>query len=87
MTFQQGADARPPEPGDDRSMHERMLAGEWYVADDPGIIEAHRRAVDLTTAYNATTARDGERRRELLVDLLGAVGEGTEIRLNLPLGD
>lgn len=80
MTFQQGTDARPPEPGDDRSMHERMLAGEWYVADDPGIVEAHRRAVDLTTAYNATTAREGDRRRELLEDLLGAVGADTEIR-------
>lgn len=69
-----------PDPADGRSMMERMLAGEWYVADDPEIAEAHRRAVDLTTAYNATTARDGGRRRALLEELLGAVGEDTEIR-------
>lgn len=68
-----GPDAGP-------SMHERMIAGEWYVADDPEIAEAHRRAVDLTTAYNATTARDVDERRGLLAELLGSVGEGTEIR-------
>lgn len=74
------------EPGPDRggadgrSMRERMLAGDLYLADDPEIVEAHRRAVDLTTAYNATTARETDRRRALLVELLGSVGEDTEIR-------
>lgn len=65
---------------DERSMKERMLAGDWYVADDAELLEAYRRAVDLTTAYNATTARDDERRRALLEELLGAVGEDTAIR-------
>lgn len=65
---------------DERSMHERMLAGDWYVADDDTLVEAYRRAVDLTTAYNATTAREDERRHELLTELLGAVGEDTAIR-------
>ncbi|WP_277987646.1 sugar O-acetyltransferase [Nocardioides aromaticivorans] len=74
MTF------RRPEPGDDRSMRERMLAGDWYVADDADLLEAYQRAVDLTTAYNATTAREGERRRELLEALLGEVGEDVTIR-------
>lgn len=69
-----------PLAGDDRSMHERMLAGDWYVADDPAIVEAHHRAVDLTTAYNVTTAREGEKRRALLAELLGAIGDDTEIR-------
>ncbi len=74
MTFQ------PPEPGDDRSMSERMHAGDWYVADDADLLEAYQRAVDLTTAYNATTAREGDRRRALLEELLGEVGEDVTIR-------
>lgn len=65
---------------DERSMKERMLAGDWYVADDAELEEAYFRAVDLTTAYNATTAREKERRGELLRELLGAVGEDTAIR-------
>lgn len=65
---------------DQRTMTERMLAGDWYLADDPEITEAHRRAVDLTTAYNATTAREPDRRRVLLEELLGSVGDGVELR-------
>lgn len=65
---------------DGRSNKERMLAGDWYVADDAELLEAYRRAVDLTTAYNATTAREDERRRALLEELLAEVGEDTVVR-------
>jgi maltose O-acetyltransferase len=61
-------------------MWERMLAGEPYIADDPRIAAAAARALDLTGAYNATTVRQGPLRRRLLEELLGAVGEDTEIR-------
>jgi maltose O-acetyltransferase len=61
-------------------MHERMLAGDPYVADDPRIAEASARAIDLAAEYNATTSGDGVRRRELLAELLGGIGEGTTIR-------
>ncbi|MBM9458659.1 sugar O-acetyltransferase [Nocardioides sp. zg-536] len=61
-------------------MHERMLAGDLYLADDPEIVEAHLRAVDLATAYNATTAREDAERERLLGELLGAVGAETRIR-------
>lgn len=68
-------------PDDDsRSMRERMLAGDLYLADDPDLVEAYLRAQDLTTAYNATTARERDRRHELLGELLGGVGEDTGIR-------
>lgn len=68
-------------PDDDsRSMRERMLAGDLYLADDPDLVEAYLRAQDLTAAYNATTARERDRRHELLGELLGAVGEDTGIR-------
>ncbi|WP_240619667.1 sugar O-acetyltransferase [Blastococcus sp. TF02-8] len=65
---------------DDRSMRERMLAGDLYLADDPEIAEQSARALDLADAYNATSARQGPLRRRLLEELLGAIGEGTEIR-------
>lgn len=61
-------------------MRERMLAGDLYIADDPELAEHMRLAADLMDAYNATSARDPQARRRLLAKLLGAVGEGTEIR-------
>ncbi|NYI57781.1 sugar O-acetyltransferase [Cellulomonas soli] len=65
---------------DTRSMRERMLAGDLYLADDPELGEANARALDLMDAFNATTVRQGPLRRRLLSELLGSVGEGTEIR-------
>ncbi|MFG1922564.1 sugar O-acetyltransferase [Cryptosporangium sp. NPDC048952] len=65
---------------DGRSMRERMLAGDLYIADDPELAEESLRAVDLTDEYNASSARRPDERRRLLTALLGAVGEGTEIR-------
>lgn len=68
-------------PGlDNRSMRERMLAGDPYIADDPELAEANRSALDLMDAYNATSVRQGPLRRRLLEELLGSIGEGTEIR-------
>ena len=69
-----------PDASDTRTMRERMLAGDLYIADDPDLGEASTRALDLADAYNATTVRQGPLRRRLLQELLGAVGEGTEIR-------
>jgi maltose O-acetyltransferase len=65
---------------DARSMRERMLAGDLYIADDPELGEHGSAALDLMAAYNATTVRQGPLRRQLLTELLGSVGEGTEIR-------
>jgi maltose O-acetyltransferase len=65
---------------DDRTMRERMLAGDPYIADDPELAEGSFAARDLMGAYNATSARQAPLRRALLEQLLGAVGEGTELR-------
>ena len=65
---------------DERSMRERMLAGDPYIADDPEIGEQSAAALDLMAAYNATTVRQAPLRRQLLEELLGSVGESTEIR-------
>jgi maltose O-acetyltransferase len=61
-------------------MRERMDAGDLYIADDPELAAASARALDLAAAYNATSVRQGPLRRSLLEELLGAVGEGTELR-------
>jgi maltose O-acetyltransferase len=68
-------------PDDDpRTMRERMLAGDLYIADDPVLAEENAAALDLMAAYNATTARQRPLRRQLLETLLGSIGEDTEIR-------
>jgi maltose O-acetyltransferase len=65
---------------DRRTMRERMLAGDLYIADDPEIAAASAAALELMAAYNATTSRQETLRRELLEHLLGAIGEGTVVR-------
>ncbi|MGY1602244.1 sugar O-acetyltransferase [Geodermatophilus sp. SYSU D00815] len=80
--------AAPTDADDTRTMRERMLAGDPYIADDPEIAEASARALDLAAAYNGTSVRQRPLRRRLLEELLGAIGEGTEIRppLQVDLG-
>ncbi|GGN87539.1 maltose O-acetyltransferase [Actinoplanes lobatus] len=65
---------------DSRSMRDRMLAGDLYIADDPELAEASLRAMDLTDAYNATSARNPAERRRILEELLGEIGDGVDIR-------
>lgn len=72
--------ADDPYAPDGRSMRERMMAGDQYIADDPELDEESHAAQDLMTAYNATRSRQKPLRRALLEQLLGSVGEGTEIR-------
>lgn len=57
-----------------------MLAGELYFADDPELARDALRALTLTEQFNATPARDPDKRRALLTELLGAFGPGSEIR-------
>ena len=56
-----------------------MLAGEPYLAYDPGLVEERRKARRLTRLYNATTEEEAVRRREILEELLGTLGERCEI--------
>ena len=65
---------------DTRTMAQRMAAGDLYIADDPELAERSARALDLVASYNATSVRQGDLRRELLEQILGAVGEDVEIR-------
>ncbi|SHU05236.1 hexapaptide repeat-containing transferase [Mycobacteroides abscessus subsp. abscessus] len=63
-----------------RSMRDRMLAGDLYLADDPELIRESRRAQQLTHRINALDPTDIEERKRLLQELLGAFGDGSEIR-------
>jgi maltose O-acetyltransferase len=65
---------------DGRSQRERMLAGDLYVADDPVLAEEALRAATLTQEFNRSSPSDPSERRRILVDLLGSLGESTEIR-------
>lgn len=60
-------------------MKERMLAGELYLADDRELRADNARAQRLVADYNATRHDEAERRRALLVELLGDVGEGVVV--------
>ncbi|MDO4609137.1 sugar O-acetyltransferase [Corynebacterium sp.] len=76
---------RDADPGttladDGRTMRERMLAGDWYIADDPELQELNRRAMRLAGEFNAENPRDPEGSQAILAELLGSVGDGTEIR-------
>jgi len=61
-------------------MRERMLAGELYIADDPELSVDADRAQSLSHRLNTMDPTDGAARRALLTELLGAFGEGSEIR-------
>ena len=63
-----------------RSQRDRMLAGELYIANDPQLAAESLRALRLTREINASDPADARTRLALLRELLGSVGEGTEIR-------
>ena len=65
---------------DDRTMRERMLAGDLYLADDPEIGADSRRALGLTHRINHTDPTDAATLRELFTELLGRYGDAAEIR-------
>jgi maltose O-acetyltransferase len=57
-----------------------MLAGELYIADDPELAADLKRAALLMEGFNASSAAEPEQRRRLLRELLGALGDGAEVR-------
>ncbi len=69
-----------PGSTDRRSMRERMVAGELYLADDVQLAGEAARAQRLTHRYNTMDPTDDEGMLAVLVELLGAFGEGSRIR-------
>jgi len=65
---------------EERSMLDRLLAGEEYIAEGDDLFEMSRTGLDWMDAYNATTGRQENLRRQILEQWLGGIGEGSEIR-------
>ncbi|MFJ8697416.1 sugar O-acetyltransferase [Streptomyces roseolilacinus] len=58
----------------------RMLAGEWYLPDDPELAADTERRIALCAAYNALPPVLPQEGARILRELFGAVGEGVRIR-------
>jgi maltose O-acetyltransferase len=58
---------------------DRMASGDWYITDE-SVLEIQRERQSVMELYNATSIADPIRRRELLVQLMGEVGDDIEVR-------
>ncbi|MTE22434.1 sugar O-acetyltransferase [Streptomyces sp. TRM43335] len=65
---------------DPRSNLERMLAGDFYIAEDPEIADRQHRAMRLAARYQAVYLDAPAEARSTLEELLGSAGEGIEVR-------
>ncbi len=74
---------------------EKMLAGQLYRPADPELRELSRHARVLYHKFNMTSEDELDRRKELLDELLGAIGKGLVIQppfycdygFNISVGD
>lgn len=66
--------------GDPRTNRERMLAGDFYIADDPESEDRSRRAVRLAEEYRQAFAQGDPDAGALLADLIGDLGVGAFIK-------
>lgn len=66
--------------GDSRSNHERMLAGDLYIADDPEIFEQQQRAAQLSATFLAAYGDDGLAAQEIARELFGNLDETAFVR-------
>ncbi|NVI88225.1 sugar O-acetyltransferase [Actinomadura sp. BRA 177] len=66
--------------GDPRTNRERMLAGDLYIADDPDLEAASKRAIALAHRYGEVYATDPDAARPLLEELLGSIAPDAHIR-------
>lgn len=65
---------------DKRREKEKMLAGDLYNAADPELVAEHARARAFMQRYNSRLDAAPAEQHAMLVDALGAVGEGVVIR-------
>ncbi len=67
-------------PDDNRSMRERMLAGDLYRGADDELAAEMEQAMRLTKRYNDSDPGHTDARRSILKELLGDVGEEVDFR-------
>ena len=63
----------------EKTEKQKMLAGELYLASDPELAAASKRASRLLRMYNATTEEELELRSQILNDLFCHVGVKVQI--------
>ncbi|MCC2318476.1 sugar O-acetyltransferase [Cellulomonas chengniuliangii] len=66
--------------GDTRTNHERMLAGDLYISDDPAIIEAQKTAVQRVASFQAAYDADPESSQSAARELFGSLDETAFVR-------
>ncbi|MDT0343905.1 sugar O-acetyltransferase [Streptomyces litchfieldiae] len=77
-----GASAPPPDyfAGDPRTNHERMLAGDLYIADDPAIFEEQKKAARLSAEFLAAYNEDPGAGQHHARRLFGSLDETAFVR-------
>ena len=58
---------------------EKMLSGQWYDTSDPQLAARRDFARDMSEKYNRTAEAEVQLRQGILKQLLGSVGEQTEL--------
>jgi maltose O-acetyltransferase len=58
----------------------RMLAGDWYIPDDPELAVDTARRIALCAAYNGAGTTPPDQHPRILHELLGSVGDRVRIR-------
>jgi maltose O-acetyltransferase len=66
--------------GDPRTNHERMLAGDLYIADDPDIAARQQRAITLQARFAAAFADDVDAAQAVARELFGSLHETAHVR-------
>ena len=64
----------------EKSMRERMLTGELYLASDPELVKMHLRAQQIVYDFNLSRPDAKEERQSLMHTLFGALGRESEIK-------
>jgi maltose O-acetyltransferase len=63
-----------------KTEREKMLANEPYIAADPEIRSMDKKAQQLLYAFNVSLPGESEKRREIIRNLFGSIGQVFEIK-------
>ncbi|HEY9836415.1 MAG TPA: sugar O-acetyltransferase, partial [Vampirovibrionales bacterium] len=64
----------------DKSMRQRMLAGEPYLAMDPELVELLARSQRILHHFNLSAPDAAQERQLLIQELFGEIGRGSEVK-------
>lgn len=67
-------------PENNLTQMQRMVSGQWYVAEGEEITNASKRAAQLMRAYPEKYYTDPTAARQILENLLGEVGQDVDLR-------